>query len=217
MGWRAGTRGTVSAPHQLCPLCILASSHSLSLSARPMRGVELTELFSDAGTLGTHTLDSAALIVPSLEGTFARIVRTLGMLVGHDKNMPPNPKGGYPSSRSASLLCRLTSPGLIPGPTNSFPVTSATASASSPSFTGTLLRTNSMAFSLSDSYARKFRTIRGFPSELKLVTRMFHPAGILGTMRRNYRRSMTGPQRVMPNPTPIKKLNGLPPGRCWRG
>ena len=59
----------------------------------------------------------------------------------------------------------------------------------SPSFTGTLLRTNSMAPSLSDSYARKFRTIRGFPSESKVVTRMFHPAGIL--MRRNCRRSMT--------------------------
>ena len=39
------------------------------------------------------------------------------------------------------------------------------------------------------SYARKFRTIRGFPSESKVVTRMFHPAGIL--MRRNCRRSMT--------------------------
>jgi hypothetical protein len=87
------------------------------------------------------------------------------------------------------LPSRLTSPGLIPGPTNSFPDTSATASASSPSFTGTLLRTNSMAPSLSDSYARKFRTIRGFPSESKVVTRMFHPAGIL--MRRNCRRSMT--------------------------
>ena len=59
----------------------------------------------------------------------------------------------------------------------------------SPSFTGTLLRTNSMAPSLLDSYARKFRTIRGFPSESKVVTRMFHPAGIL--MRRNCRRSMT--------------------------
>jgi hypothetical protein len=97
--------------------------------------------------------------------------------------------GCYPSSRSAFLPSRLTSPGLIPGPTNSFPDTSATASASSPSFTGTLLRTNSMAPSLSDSYARKFRTIRGFPSESKVVTRMFHPAGIL--MRRNCRRSMT--------------------------
>lgn len=101
----------------------------------------------------------------------------------------PIPQGCYPSSRSGFLLCRLTSPGLIPGPTNSFPDTSATASASSPSFTGTLLRTNSMAPSLSDSYARKFRTIRGFPSESKVVTRMFHPAGIL--MRRNCRRSMT--------------------------
>jgi hypothetical protein len=98
-------------------------------------------------------------------------------------------QGCYPSSRSAFLPSRLTSPGLIPGPTNSFPDTSATASASSPSFTGTLLRTNSMAPSLSDSYARKFRTIRGFPSESKVVTRMFHPAGIL--MRRNCRRSMT--------------------------
>jgi hypothetical protein len=47
-----------------------------------------------------------------------------------------------------------------------------------------------MALSLSDSYARKFRTIRGFPSESKVVTRMFHPAGILGTMRRHCRRSM---------------------------
>ena len=33
---------------------------------------------------------------------------------------------------------------------------------------------------------KKFRTIRGFPSESKVVTRMFHPAGIL--MRRNCRR-----------------------------
>ena len=95
----------------------------------------------------------------------------------------------YSSSGSAFLICRLTSPGLIPGPTNWFSVTSATASASSPSFTGTLLRTNSMALFSSDSYARKFRTIRGFPSESKVVTRMFHPAGIL--MRRNCRRSMT--------------------------
>jgi hypothetical protein len=46
-----------------------------------------------------------------------------------------------------------------------------------PSFTGTLLRTNSMA--LSGSYARKFRTVRGFPSESKVVARMFHPAGIV--------------------------------------
>ena len=99
------------------------------------------------------------------------------------------PQGNYTSSKSDFLPSRLTSPGLIPGPTNSFPDTSATASASSPSFTGTLLRTNSMAPSLSDSYARKFRTIRGFPSESKVVTRMFHPAGIL--MRRNCRRSMT--------------------------
>jgi hypothetical protein len=104
--------------------------------------------------------------------------------------MGPIPQGCYPSSRSTFLLSRLTSPGLIPGPTNSFPDTSATASASSPSFTGTLLRTNSMALSLSDSYARKFRTIRGFPSESKVVTRMFHPAGILGTMRPYCRRSM---------------------------
>jgi hypothetical protein len=44
-----------------------------------------------------------------------------------------------------------------------------------------------MALSLSDSYARKFRTIRGCPSESKVVTRIFHPAGILGTMRRNCR------------------------------
>jgi len=104
--------------------------------------------------------------------------------------MGPIPQGCYPSSRSTFLLSRLTSPGLIPGPTNSFPDTSATASASSPSFTGTLLRTNSMALSLSDSYARKFRTIRGFPSESKVVTRMFHPAGILGNMRPYCRRSM---------------------------
>jgi hypothetical protein len=48
----------------------------------------------------------------------------------------------YSSSGSAFLICRLTSPGLIPGPTNWFPVTSATASASSPSFKGTLLRTS---------------------------------------------------------------------------
>ena len=87
--------------------------------------------------------------------------------------------GSYSSSGSVFLLCRLTSPGLIPGPTNSFPMTSATASASSPSFTGTLFRTNSMALSLTGSYARKFRTIRGFPSESKVVTRMFHPAGIV--------------------------------------
>jgi hypothetical protein len=96
----------------------------------------------------------------------------------------------YASSKSDFLLRRLTSPGLIPGPTNSFPVTSATASASSPSLTGTLLRTNSMALSRSDSYARKFRTIRGFPSESKLVTRMFHPAGILGSMGRKCCSSM---------------------------
>jgi hypothetical protein len=85
----------------------------------------------------------------------------------------------YSSSGSAFLICRLTSPGLIPGRTNSFPMTSATASASSPSFTGALLRTSSIALSLSGSYARKFRTIRGFPSESKVVTRMFHPAGIV--------------------------------------
>jgi hypothetical protein len=66
-------------------------------------------------------------------------------------------------------------------PRNPLPDTSAMASASSPSVTGTLLRTNSMALSLSDSYARKFRTIRGRPSESKVVTLMFHPAGILGT------------------------------------
>jgi hypothetical protein len=30
----------------------------------------------------------------------------------------------------------------------------------------------------SASYARKFRTIRSFPSESKLVTRWFHPAGM---------------------------------------
>lgn len=118
------------------------------------------------------------------------------MIFGMDRGRSSGPRrpraclgGCYPSSRSAFLPSRLTSPGLIPGPTNSFPDTSATASASSPSFTGTLLRTNSMAPSLSDSYARKFRTIRGFPSESKVVTRMFHPAGIL--MRRNCRRSMT--------------------------
>jgi hypothetical protein len=52
------------------------------------------------------------------------------------------------------------------------------------------LQTNWIAFSLSDSYARKFRTIRGFPSESKVVTLMFHPAGILGNMRRHGRRSM---------------------------
>src|SRR6266849_6101590 len=63
-------------------------------------------------------------------------------------------------------------------PTNSFPATSATASASSPFFTGTLLRTNSTALSLSGSYARKERTFPGFPSESKVVTRTFHPAGI---------------------------------------
>src|SRR5712672_1154744 len=93
----------------------------------------------------------------------------------------------YSSSGSALILCRLTSPGLIPGPTNWFSVTSATASASSPSFTGTLFRTNSTALSSSASYARKFRTTRGFPSESKVVTRTFHPAGILRTLRRNRR------------------------------
>jgi hypothetical protein len=72
-----------------------------------VRGLELTELFSVAGTLGAHTLDSAALIVPSLEGAFARIVRTLGMIVGHDQSMPPNPKGGYPSSRSPPCYAAL--------------------------------------------------------------------------------------------------------------
>ena len=65
------------------------------------------------------------------------------------------PQGNYTSSKSDFLPSRLTSPGLIPGPTNSFPDTSATASASSPSFTGTLLRTNSMALSLSDSICKK--------------------------------------------------------------
>ena len=34
---------------------------------------------------------------------------------------------------------------------------------------------------LSGSYARKFRTIRGFPSESNVVTLIFHPAGILST------------------------------------
>ena len=87
----------------------------------------------------------------------------------------------YPSSRSGFLLIRLTSPGLIPVPRNPLPATSATASASSPSVTGTLLRTNSMALALSGSYARKFRTIRGFPSESNVVTLIFHPAGILST------------------------------------
>jgi hypothetical protein len=48
-------------------------------------------------------------------------------------------------------LSRLTSPGLIAGPTNWFSSTLAMASASSPSFTGTLLRTNSMALFSSDS------------------------------------------------------------------
>jgi hypothetical protein len=43
---------------------------------------------------------------------------------------------------------------------------------------GTLLRPNSMALFSSDSYARKFRTIRGLPSESKVVTRMFHPTDI---------------------------------------
>ena len=117
-----------------------------------------------------------------LSGLHHRYVRKF--FFGMDRGEAPGPRrpraclgGCYPSSRSAFLPSRLTSPGLIPGPTNSFPDTSATASASSPSFTGTLLRTNSMARSLSDSYARKFRTIRGFPSESKVVTRMFHPAG----------------------------------------
>jgi hypothetical protein len=73
---------------------------------------------------------------------------------------------------------RLTSPGRIPGPKNLFPLTSATASASCPSLTGTLLRTNSMAASYTASFARKVRTIPGFPAASKLVTRMFHPAGI---------------------------------------
>jgi hypothetical protein len=36
----------------------------------------LTELFSVAGTLGAHTLDSAALIVPSLEGIMCIKQRT---------------------------------------------------------------------------------------------------------------------------------------------
>jgi hypothetical protein len=40
-------------------------------------------------------------------------------------------------------------------------------------------KANSIAPSLSDSYEKKIRTIRGFPSESKVVTRMFHPAGIL--------------------------------------
>src|SRR5262249_33893359 len=61
---------------------------------------------------------------------------------------------------------------------NSFPATSATASACSPSRTGTRLRTSSTALSLSGSYARKFRTVPGFPSKSKVVTRTFHPAAI---------------------------------------
>jgi hypothetical protein len=85
---------------------------------------------------------------------------------GSDQSLPPSQNlstshGSYTSLKSDFLPSRLTSPGLIPGPTNSFPLTSATASASSPSLTGTLLRTNSIAVSLSASYARKFRTIRG--------------------------------------------------------
>src|SRR6266446_5500192 len=60
------------------------------------------------------------------------------------------------------------------------PATSITASASSPSFTGTLLRTNWTAFSLSASYTRKYRTLPGFPSKSKVVTRTFQPAAILG-------------------------------------
>src|SRR6266516_7613349 len=63
-------------------------------------------------------------------------------------------------------------------PINSLPATSATASACSPVYTGTLLRTNSTALSLSGSYARKYRTIPGFPSESKAVTRTFQPAAI---------------------------------------
>jgi hypothetical protein len=81
---------------QARPLRILASSHGLSLSARPVRRLELAELVRMAGALGAHTLDSAALIVPPLEGTFARITRTLGMLVGHGRNMCPDHPACYP-------------------------------------------------------------------------------------------------------------------------
>jgi hypothetical protein len=99
-------------------------------------------------------------------------------------------RAGQQQVQSSSSVCwvsRLTSPGLIPGPANTFPATSATASASSPSCTGTLFRTNSTARYLSASYARKFRTKHGFPSESKVVTRTFQPAGILATYAPHFR------------------------------
>src|SRR6185503_12398540 len=129
---------------------------------------------------------SAADVVPTQE-VFPQPQIRLCALVEKMKNGTLTPRSSAAADLPNGYLTCTRFP--IPGPTNSFPDTSATASASSPSFTGTLLRTNSMARSLSDSYARKFRTIRGFPSESKVVTRMFHPAGIL--MRHNCRRSMT--------------------------
>jgi hypothetical protein len=101
----------------------------------------------------------------------------------------PEPDAGQQvqSSSSVCWVSRRMSPGLIPGPANTFPATSATASASSPSCTGTLFRTNSTARCLSASYARKFRTKHGFPSESKVVTRTFQPAGILATYAPHFR------------------------------
>jgi hypothetical protein len=55
-----------------------------------------------------------------------------------------------------------------------------------------LFRPNDLGASVGDSTA--FRTIRGFPSASKLVTRMFHPAGILQS-----------------------KDSALPSGRCRNG
>jgi hypothetical protein len=102
---------------------------------------------------------------------------------------PPEPDAGQhvQSSSSVCWVRRRTSPGLIPAPANTVPATSATASASSPSCTGTLFRTNSTARCLSASYARKFRTKHGFPSESKVVTRTFQPAGILATYAPHFR------------------------------
>jgi ABC-type phosphate/phosphonate transport system permease subunit len=47
-----------------------------------------------ARTLGMLPLGSAAFSLPPLEGFLARIVRTLGMLVGHVGNYNPGSRSG---------------------------------------------------------------------------------------------------------------------------
>jgi len=82
-----GRLGEAKRASQAWPLRTLASSQSLSLSPCPVGRLELAELVRIAGALGAHTLESAPLIVPSLQGALARITRTLGMLVRHGRNM----------------------------------------------------------------------------------------------------------------------------------